>query len=254
MIIIGMTGPIGHGKSTFAKALAELEPTTKRIESSMLVAEVANALHASTKIVPQRDNIDEVNNWLRPLPAILLEIVQVHTDFETIKLDPIDVAEHPIEYEKLFLHLDNLANKPGMLRQNINHENKEAYRPILQWLGGYLVKKLDPKIWYREIIRRAYKLDDEGCKLCIISGLRFPADAELVHEAGGKIIKVYRPGHLQYDMLDPTERERDGIPVDATVVSDSDIDGVRKCAAKVLNDLKNSDLQSNYVVSQLPED
>src|SRR6185369_10078642 len=98
MVIIGMTGPIGHGKSTFAKALLELEPTAKHFESSLIVAEVANALHSSTNKLPDQSDIDSVNNWLRPLPSILLETVHAKCSFEQLAIKAEDVKLHPIEY------------------------------------------------------------------------------------------------------------------------------------------------------------
>ncbi len=246
MIIIGMTGPIGHGKSSFAKAVLEIEPSAKRLESSLIVAEVANALHASTSVIPERDDVDAINIWLRPLPSILLESVHAKTNFDQIHLTIDDIQSHPIEYEKLMLHLENLTRNPNLLRQQINRDNKESYRPILQWLGGYLVKKIDPGIWYKEIIRRVYELSNEGSKIVIIGGLRYPSDAQYVRQAGGKIIKVYRPGHLQYDMLDPTERERDNISPDTTIVSNGTIDDLKNCATLVLQDMQNNQLQKTY--------
>lgn len=246
MIIFGMTGPIGHGKSTFAEALVAIEPASKRFESSLIISEVVNALHATTTKIPDRDNLDSINEWLRPLPSILLETVHAHCTFDQIKLQDDEIARHPVEYSKLLLHIDNLTRQPELLKQEITRENKESYRPILQWIGGYMPQKVDPAIWYKEIVRRVYEAQDQGCKLCIIGGLRFPTDAAQVRQAGGKIIKVYRPGHIQYDMLDPTERERDNIQVDSTIASNGTVEDVGRCAVQVLDDARNNRLQTYY--------
>ncbi len=246
MIIIGMTGPIGHGKSTFAKAIKQREPATAHFESSLIIAEVANGLHGSTSSVPSRDDIASINNWLRPLPAILLEIVHQKCSFEQIELELDEIERHPVEYEKLLLHLENLSRDLKLVRQPITKENKEAYRPILQWLGGYLVKKVDSGIWYKEIIRRIYEAGSHGTKICVIGGLRFPSDAAILRSAGGILIKVYRPGHLQYDMMDPTERERDNIIPDATITSDGTVENMERCANQVLDDIQNGTLKHNY--------
>ncbi len=246
MIIIGMTGPIGHGKSTFAKVAIELEPASKHFESSLIIAEVANALHATTTAIPSRDDIDSINNWLKPLSSILLETVHARCSFEQIRLDMNDVQQHPGDYEKLLLHIENLNRNPKLTQQTITKENKEAYRPILQWLGGYMIKKVDSGIWYKEIVRRVQAIQNEGYKLCIIGGLRFPADAEYVHQINGVVIKVYRPGHLQYDSLDPTERERDNITPDSTVISNGTIDDLKNCVKLVLDDLVSGQLQKTY--------
>jgi hypothetical protein len=250
MIIIGMTGPISHGKSTFANALHDLEPKTVHLEFSIVVARVANSLHAVLTKVPDPYDVQQLNDWLKSLPAILLETVHTHANYEQVRLDPVLIDQHPVEYQKLIMHVENLRHHPELARQVITLENKETYRPFLQWLGGYLVERIDPGIWHREIVRMTYEAQSAGTALCIIGGLRYPDDAAAIRNVGGIIIKVYRPGHLQNDMLDPTERERDNIPVDCTVMSNGTVDDVKKCAAKVLDDIKNNRLASLYQTAQ----
>lgn len=249
MILVGFTGPIGHGKSTFAEALHSLEPSYAHFESSMIIAEIADSLHASLEKIPERDDIESINNWLRMLPVVLLQKMGVKCDFEQIRLDPERVIRHPIEYEKLFLHIDNLAHNPKLKEQKITLENKEAYRAFLQWLGGYLVRFVQPGIWYNEVVKRVKKSAREGVKLCTVGGLRYPNDATILRAAGGIVVKVYRPGHLQYDVLDPTERERDNIDADVTVVSDAGIEEVTHCAKIFMDDLQAKTLKPKYYTS-----
>jgi hypothetical protein len=249
MIVLGFTGPIGHGKSTFSSALHKLEPSYIHLESSMIIAEVADAMHAVLETVPDRDDIESINNWLKALPAILLQKFGVKCTFDQIKLDPERVERHPVEYEKLFLHIDTLAHDPNLLRQKITSENKETYRAFLQWLGGYLVRSVDRGIWYNEIVRRVKEAAQKGIKLCTVGGLRYPNDANILKQTGATIIKVYRPGHLQYDAMDPTERERDNIKVDVTVISDAGIAEVANCAQCFMQDLKEDHLKTTYYTS-----
>jgi hypothetical protein len=246
MILLGITGPIGHGKSTFADALTEFEPSSVRLESSLIIAELANAMHSTLSTIPKADDLKAINDWLRTLPAMLLEQLQTHATIEQLEIKEEQIQQHPVEYQKLLLHLENLARNPELAHQPISKENKESYRPFLQWLGGYLVQHVDQQIWYKEIIRQAYKAETDGCKLCIIGGVRFPQDAALIRQAGGFVIKVYRPGHLQSDILDPTERERENIPVNATVMSDGSIDALKRCAKDFLKDLTENKLQQLY--------
>ena len=250
MIIFGMAGPIGHGKSTFAKAIRLLEPKTIHVESSMVVAEIANALHASSQQLPSRDDLDKINNWLQVLPEIITKIMHIPCTFEQVKLNVIEVQRHPIEYEKLFLHIENMQRRPELLTQLINPMNKEEYRPILQWLGGYLQRRVNSDIWYKEIIRRIQALEPNQYDVCIVGGLRFPADERAMRSIGAKIIRVYRPGYLQYDMLDPTERERDNVLPDTTIVSNGGIDDLNVCAKKVLDDIKQNRLEKTYYAAK----
>jgi hypothetical protein len=246
MIILGMTGPIGHGKTTFADSLAALEPSTVHFESSLIIAEVANALQAALSDVPDPYNVERLNNWLRALPQILLEIAHINCTFDQIKLDQKSMEEHPIEYQKLILHVENLQRKPELINQKIDKDNKESYRPLLQWLGGYLVQRIDSGIWYNEVVRRIRQAAAAGCKLCIVGGLRYPTDAAILRGAGAIIVKVYRPGHLQSDLLDPTERERQNVQVDCTIMSNGTVADVKEFAKKFYEDLKENHLQKTY--------
>ncbi len=246
MIILGMTGPIGHGKTTFADALSTLEPNTVHFESSLVIAEVANSLQAALTDIPDPYNVERLNNWLRALPAILLESAHVHCTFEQIKLHQYSMEEHPIEYQKLILHVENLQRKPELMNQQITKENKESFRPFLQWLGGYLVQRIDSGIWYNEIVRRIRQAAGAGANLCIVGGLRYPTDAAVLRGAGAIVIKVYRPGHLQSDLLDPTERERQNIQVDCTIKSNGTVADVKVFAKQFYEDLNNNKLQTTY--------
>ncbi len=246
MILLGMTGPIGHGKTTLANALAEIVPKTVRFESSLVIAEVANAWQATLKEPIDPYDINALNNWLRSLPAILLEKLDVHCTFEQLELDQQNVDRHPIEFQKLILHVENLRRNFTLAHQDITPQNKENYRPLLQWLGGYLVARVDPGIWYTELVRRVKIEEQKGTELCLVGGLRFPTDAAILREAGAIIVKVYRPGHLQNDMLDPTERERDNIQADTTIMSNGSVDHVNRFAMQFLDDLHNNKLQKLY--------
>lgn len=246
MILLGLTGPINHGKSTFSKAIRELEPLSIHLESSIVIAQVANAMHAALREVPDPYDVDQLNRWLGLLPRILEETVHASCTFDQIRLDQTLIDQHPIEYQKLIMHVENLRRDPGLARQAINNENKESYRPFLQWLGGYLPQKVDPGIWYKQIVRLVHDAKSAGAKVCVVGGVRYPIDAQLLREAGGTIIKIYRPGHLQNDILDPTERERDNITVDCTVMNTGDISDLRRCAAKVLGDIRQNRLEPLY--------
>lgn len=103
-----------------------------------------NALHASTDKIPSPYDVDSINEWLKPLPSILLEVLGVKSDIEQIRISQSDADKHPIEYDKLILHIEGLQRDPSLINKTIDSDNKELFRAILQWVGGYLVKKLVP--------------------------------------------------------------------------------------------------------------
>jgi hypothetical protein len=167
MIIIGITGGIGHGKTTLAQALARVEPQSVHLETSDVIAEVIYAWHAQTTHLPNPHKVEEVNQWLDLLPNILASVVHEQVSAESLHFTMQDITNQPALYDKLFVHLQTLEKNPGLLSTRINDGNKLQYRAILQWLGGYLVKKVDPGIWYRELMRRAKSAEQQGKRFAI---------------------------------------------------------------------------------------
>lgn len=251
MIILGLTGPIGHGKSSFANYLVDLEPSALHFESGLIVAEVANAMQKALNDIPDAYNVGSLNSWLHCLPSILAEKVHIECTFKDIELNQSVIEQHPIEYQKLILHVENLSRNPNLLKQDINISNKENYRPLLQWLGGYLVQKIDPGIWYNEIVRRIHAASTAGASLCVVGGIRFPNDVAIMRAAGAVIVELSRPGHLQSDTLDPTERERQNIKADCTILNNGSLADLRKFAGIFLADLKSKKLERTYHTATL---
>lgn len=251
MVILGITGPIGHGKSSFADTLLKLEPSALHFESSQIIIEVANAMHRALTDIPDAYNVNALNNWLHCLPPILNDVVHIECTFKQIELEQPVIEQHPIEYQKLIMHVENLARNPALMKQVITSENKETYRPFLQWIGGYLVQKIDPGIWYNELVRRIKAGSTAGAKLCIVGGLRFPSDAAILRSQGAIIVSLSRPGHLQSDALDPTERERQNIKPDCTILNNGSLADLQMFASHFLQDLAAKKIDKTYHTATL---
>lgn len=245
MLIVGISGQIGSGKSTFSDLLSECEENSASYESRQLVTDVANAWQTATTTPPTATN-DGLNQWISLLPPIIKDYLHAEADATLLSFTPNDEAQDPAMFEKLYKYAELVNAQPNLLRQTIGLANKEVYRPLLQWLGGYLVKMIGPGIWYDEIIRQLKKLDEEGCKLAIINGLRFPGDAERVISAGGTVIRILRPGAEWRDPTDPTEREQAMLPYQITVNNNGSVADLAKVALKLYNDLSNSQPQPSY--------
>jgi len=250
MILVGMTGPIGHGKTTFAEALKTAEPNSEKIETSDVISEVVEALNQQTKSLPLVNDLRSINKWLEALPPIISRVLHQRIDWQQLKLTNSAVASNPGDYAKLFEYITNLHDKPQLLQQTINEFNKKDYRNIQQWLGGYLVTHVDTDIWYNEILRRSKLADKKGLRLYIIGGVRFLSDAAYVHRAGGIIVSINRPNIALRDIDDPTERERSQIITDTTVLNDASVEQLLVVARRLWLDIQANQLQPQYRASQ----
>ena len=246
MILIGITGAIGHGKTSLAEALQKTESNSLHLETGMLIAEVADALHKRLDVVPKPDDIAAINSWLGYLPEIIMAVTNKKSQTTDIIINESDINNHPELYEKLFVHLKTLANKPDLAKQTITVANKANHRAFLQWLGGYLVVKVDKGIWYDELVSR---LTTANKALGIISGVRFPSDADAVHAAGGIIVKIQRPFVPEKDAQDPTERERKNVKNDVTIINDGSLQQISRCAFVLLQNVRCHELAKIYRTS-----
>jgi energy-coupling factor transporter ATP-binding protein EcfA2 len=233
MILIGITGPIGHGKSTLAHFLAELEPTAKIFESSEVISDVASELNTfMAEDQPNTGNIESINTWLSHLPTILSSKLGGSYSPEVFVITKENIASAPRDYEKLFEYIDLVQTNPGLVKTPITQENKAAYRAILQWIGGLCVTHIRRTIWNEELIRRANR---SGSTIAILGGVRFAEEAQNVKDQGGIVIGIERPNTQNQDSDDPTERERSSIIVDTTVVNDGDMAALKDKAKLIFS-------------------
>ncbi len=243
MIIVGITGPISHGKTTLGQLLQELEPKSVHYESAEVIAGLAEAWLAIDSELPNSQDIKAINNWLQKLVPFLNKSFGLDCTFLQIKIDRKDVAQHPEHYQKLF---DFLA-QPKSNYSSITEANKTYFRPLLQWMGGYFVAKVDFGIWYKQILKRIKHDQSKGIDLATVGGLRYPEDAAILKSAGAVVIAINRPSEAEADLSDPTERERQSIPVDCTVINNGSLDDLEACAARFYDDLKQGLLKNSYL-------
>lgn len=246
--LIGISGAIGSGKTTFANFLASCEPQHAIYETYTLVAEIANAfnqaLRAELVFETAQTDIDLVNQVLIWLPEAISEHLHCHVVWNQLAITSHDTRAHPALYEKLFLYLRQVKQKPELLGQPITSHNKADYRALLQWIGGYLVVKIQKTIWYDELLRRIF-LRESHTKLVIICGIRYPSDAEAVRHAGGKIITIVRP-NMTTDNRDVTESQRSAIKPDTLIINKADESELQLVAEAFVNDLFSGTLKAQY--------
>lgn len=246
MIIVGITGGIGHGKTTFANALASHAQTYRHYETWGLVAEVAAALRNSAARTPSPADLQAINHWLGSLTDIIATHLHTIVGSESLRITQGLLAKHPDHYQKLLLYLEREQDGTIPPGTEINSDTKELFRPLLQWLGGYLVIVCGNGIWYDELIRRITHERSHHYELVTISGVRYPADAERVRNAGGSIIEISRPEAGDQDAQDLTERQRSLIDADSNIANNGTLNDLQDCASTVLQDLRLKQLSNHY--------
>ena len=246
--LIGITGAIGSGKSTFAACLATTNPSHAHYETWYVIAEIADAFNKALKAElayeTTGDHIELANQVLIWLPDAISESLHHDVVWNQLAITKHDTLTRPELYEKLLAYMAIVQVKRRLLDTPLTDETKEQFRTLLQWLGGYLVAKLSKTIWYDEIMRRI-ALRDGTTSLVTIGGLRYPSDAATVRAHGGKIIAVERPdaklrGH------DVTEAERSLITPDITVINNGTLEQLQVVAEAIMNDLQAGKPKQRY--------
>lgn len=249
--IVGITGTIGSGKSTFARLLCDIEPNNATYESGELIAEVAEdfnrALSGELAFETTTDNVELANQALIWFIESISEKLHLELTWNQLAITNHQLAARPELFEKLLAYIDTAKSDPGILDQRITAENKTTYRPLLQWLGGYLVAKVSNTIWYDEIFRRISQRDTDK-KLVIIGGLRYPSDALRVRENGGVVLGIERANH-DADTTDVTESARSEITPDAVIRNNGSLQQLEALATEVVNDLIIGKLKPEYIAA-----
>ena len=130
MIIVGLTGGIGHGKTTFANLLASQAKTSRHYETWELVAEVGAALRNAGGRHPAPNDIPAINRWLSALTDIIASHLHVIVSYESLKITRAKVAKNPDHFVKLFAYLQSVHEDVIRDHDEITAETKELFRPL----------------------------------------------------------------------------------------------------------------------------
>lgn len=255
MNIIGITGAIGHGKTSLAKAFLRQVNPARHTESSILISKVADKLNQKYALTqPSANDNAAINAWLSNLPDILREMLHYSGDIKPIHFAPSQAILSDPDFQKLAEYLQQVEQNHALIAQEITPGNKDDYRAILQWLGAYVTKHIGPTLWYDELLRQAHQAEADGFRLFVIGGVRFPSDAQVIHQAGGKIVAIERPDKQHEDMTDPTEAYRSLVPVDTTVINDGTLGALDHVVFNLWKDLEADDIQPRYQASRMAFD
>jgi len=242
--LFGLTGPIGSGKTEFAKFVLHHAPTSAALfEVSDVIIEVANLLRQQLRQHPH-SNL-QPHDMYRALVAIAndSEVMQSVPDIgQRLAFSPT-IDRHDALYEKLFVYLDQINANHSVLDIAITSSNKADFRPILQWLGNFFVTRVDKHLWLQEIFRH---IELTQPAIALVAGVRYPSDAAAIRTHGGQILTLVRPMHSITNAQDPTERDRGLIQPDITIVNSGSLAALEAMATRLLFDNASGNLRQIY--------
>jgi energy-coupling factor transporter ATP-binding protein EcfA2 len=246
--LIGITGAIGSGKSTVAEFLGQLVQNHAHYEMSGPIVEVANRfnqlLEAELNFETTDTDIELVNQVLIWIPDVISEHLHRDVTWTQLAINPKDMRIHPELYEKLLIYIARVRENPAVAEKTITTENKNDYRDLLQWIGGYFMTKISPIVWTEEVFRRI-DIHEQFRELILFSGIRSLSNAESVRQHKGRILRVTRPDE-QKVVNDITEAERDQIMPDITVVNNGSLAQLQLVLENVWNDIAAGKPKKEY--------
>ncbi len=213
-------------------------------ESWSLIAEVANQLnHCCDLSKVLHSDLDSINAWLSSLPSIVESTLNQTIPASEFILTQNLIDNDPDMYSKLLKYVGQIEASPDLVKADITEENKDLYRPILQWLGGYLYSK-SPDIWYKEVVRRISST--ANIDLTTVSGLRFPGDGKLLKTLDATLFKINMKSKSKINLDDPTERESDDIQADSIIYNNGSLKDLHELMNKVWADLQSDSVKPEY--------
>jgi len=109
-------------------------------------------------------------------------------------------------------------------------------REILQFLGTACFKTLTPDVWIAYFLRHREIALTYGADLIVVDDLRFPDEADAVRQLGGQIIKVTKPGIVEYPRSNGHLSEVAHIAIDphATICNDGNLIALQRILQRYL--------------------
>ena len=124
-----------------------------------------------------------------------------------VRLNPIVSARHRADFRRPDGRLpvrvkDVVKGEWDALKEELPALYNQEIRPLLQRLGTECIRDIDPTFWVKAVdgLLQDLATDPNGQpEGIVVTDVRFANEAEWIHELGGYVIKIARPGVKQLD-------------------------------------------------------
>lgn len=225
-VLLGFTGKVGSGKSAACEQLHKVADarSAQHIEFSDNVIKLGNDWMRRIGLVDRidKDELDHLRGSVRDLFGHSLPKRTVG------KFNTPSLGEYLVARELL----------PQRSR-TITLETKDIHRPLLQWLGHEFATQVDKNFWNNTIERDLSIGRKSGIELITVGGLRYPANADLVHRQQGQVVEVVRPGHRNMAQGHAAEMGLPAECIDMRVVNDGTLHDLGRTMLNLWEDARN---------------
>lgn len=116
------------------------------------------------------------------------------------------------------------------------YKHKEAARPLMVAYGEYM-RSVDPLYWVN-YVKRLIVETGEDCKGIVIPDVRYPNEADMIHEMGGCVIRIHRDGVGPANEIE--EKTISDVDVDAELYNTASIELGRQIILDIVDDFYDS--------------
>lgn len=230
--VFGFTGEIGSGKTAAARLLHE-------------AAAPASGLH-----VEFSDGvIDLAHGWMERIGVVqrvgaaeIDALQQATRSVFGVRVPRAALSEAPTA--ELAAYLESFQGLAAEQR-DISVATKDLHRPLLQWLGHSYVTHVNPEFW-NDVVRAKIENGRAAAALVTVGGVRYPQNADILHEYGGYVVKVIRPDSSSAAQGHTSES---GIPdshVDTHVLNNGSLEHLAESMTQLWNDANGGAVQPQY--------
>ncbi len=249
MILVGLSGGIGQGKSTVGKMLRQLGKVGPDcdLESSYVVTDVLNAwlIEWPQPLDRSTDLIDLANQLIQLLPEVVSSFSPYRVtadDLQILRTDSSRAANAKL--------MEYLQNRRQSNNENVEFplpltpENKGLHRDLMQWIGAVMVEKVNGRFWSDITGARVDQLKAVGHDCVTVGGIRSEGDAAMIRERGGVVVRVLRPGATADN--DPTETWMNSWKADVEVINNGSLEELHQTVQNFWDDLGAGKVKPAY--------